>query len=351
MQILRRFDQLEKAMHAGKEFVQIPNFPEWNLQPQEQDKLNWAINLINRVNIDDRNTIENSLMSAINILKETCVELGQIVNKQKQMLSNEPRTEKISFGKNFFIHEKNALTNIQAFFNDGIANFKTWDKSNRKFNGNEYDAKAWREYMGYFVKYFSLAASYSKNLFDEVVESKNQSQESNNQSQESNNQSQEFDDENIVDLDDLYGFEPGQVEEYAIYNEFNININELNELYQELDRIYDSMSSTERRYFMENGEVPDQNKQSKIADTWDRIKQWFRRTFLTIITKFKKMQVDHNIDKIMKAAQDGKTIGIINNFPFYIPGKTGADASSINMALNLIINNLTVSETPVNKGI
>jgi hypothetical protein len=141
------------------------------------------------------------------------------------------------------------------------------------------------------------------------------------------------------------------IEEYAIYNEFNININELNELYQELDRIYDSMSSTERRYFMENGEVPDQNKQSKIADTWDRIKQWFRRTFLTIITKFKKMQVDHNIDKIMKAAQDGKTIGIINNFPYYIPGNTGADASSINMALNLIINNLTVSETPVNKGI
>lgn len=129
------------------------------------------------------------------------------------------------------------------------------------------------------------------------------------------------------------------------------NFTELDELYQELDDIYASMSSYELNYFLENGEVPDQNKQSKIADTWDRIKQWFKRTFLTIVTKFRKMQTDHALDKIIKAAQDGKTIGIIKNFPFYIPGKTGADASSLNMALNLIINNLTVSETPVNKGI
>jgi hypothetical protein len=102
------------------------------------------------------------------------------VNKQKQMLSNEPRTEKISFGKNFFIHEKNALTNIQAFFNDGIANFKTWDKSNRKFNGNEYDAKAWREYMGYFVKYYLNMMTYNNNIFQSYSIEETKTEDSNN---------------------------------------------------------------------------------------------------------------------------------------------------------------------------
>ena len=107
----------------------------------------------------------------------------------------------------------------------------------------------------------------------------------------------------------------GNINEYAIYREFGINIDELNNLYQELDNVYASLDPYERNYYMETGEVSDKTKQSKIENTWEKIKQWFRRTFLVIVANFEKLEINHRIDEIYKALNDGKRIAVLQNMP------------------------------------
>ena len=103
--------------------------------------------------------------------------------------------------------------------------------------------------------------------------------------------------------------------EQAIYNEFGIRFNELDELYQELDFVYASMGPAEMEYYMETGEVSDANKESKIKSTWEKIKQWFRRTFLVIISNFEKLEIDNRTKSINKALDAGHSVGILKDMP------------------------------------
>lgn len=103
--------------------------------------------------------------------------------------------------------------------------------------------------------------------------------------------------------------------EQAIYNEFGIRFNELDELYQELDFVYASMDPTEKEYYMETGEVSDANKESKIKSTWEKIKQWFRRTFLVIISNFEKLEINNRTKSINKALDAGRSLGILKDMP------------------------------------
>jgi len=103
--------------------------------------------------------------------------------------------------------------------------------------------------------------------------------------------------------------------EYAIFNEFGININELNELYQELDLVYASMDPNEMKYYMETGQASDANKESKLESTWEKIKQWFRRTFLIIISNFEKMEINNRTKSINKAIDANKAIGVLKDMP------------------------------------
>ena len=180
MQILRRLDQLEKERRAGKEFSVIPNFPHWVEDNEYMQKLDEAFILIFDVT-DHNQNIDTILRPAINVMKDAVEHIGQIVNKQKQLLSEPLKgVESMQFDHDYFVKTKYFVTARENWLDELIKKFKVWDKTNRKFNGNEYDAKAWRTLVGYCVKYLSLIMSLFQNEIKAIIpsaESKNQSQD------------------------------------------------------------------------------------------------------------------------------------------------------------------------------
>jgi hypothetical protein len=117
-------------------------------------------------------------------LKNECEILNEVINKQKQMLKDSKNLEKDYFSGDQVFKElktaKYAMSINTETMNQGIHLFKTWDKTNRKFNGNEYDAKAWREYMGYFVKYYLNMMTYNNNIFQSYSIEETKTEDSNN---------------------------------------------------------------------------------------------------------------------------------------------------------------------------
>lgn len=206
MQIRRRLDQLEKERRAGKEFFIISNFPEYFELDDEEfaQKVDQSLQLFwDATDYFNNDVDKNSIRSAIDIMKEAVDRISQTVNKQKQVLSKPlDGVRTIYLADDHFVKIRYFVLQRESWIDEIIKKFKVWDKTNRKFNGNEYDAKAWRTLVGYVIKYLSLVVSCEQNRIKAIIPSA-----------ESKNQSQEDDDENIVDLDDQYGFEPGQVEE------------------------------------------------------------------------------------------------------------------------------------------